>query len=78
MQPQHQPASIERDPRNHERRQGDRYRVTVHMAGEPWFYETQKSNTDAMDYQRRMRDIYKLAGLPVFVHKERINPCTTS
>lgn len=60
MQPQHQPANIER------------YRVTVHMGGVAWFQQPFRSNTDAIDYQRQMRDIYQRAGLPVFVRKERL------
>lgn len=55
-----------------ERRLKPRYRVTVHMAGEAWFYERFPDNGAAMDYQRQMRDIYRRAGLHVWVKKERL------
>lgn len=63
------PASSHTSP---ERRQAPRYRVTVHMDGLPQFYRQHTSNVDALAYQRQMRDIYRRAGLAVFVRKERL------
>jgi len=56
-----------------ERRTADRYRVTVHMNGVAEAYRPFRSNQDATEYQLMMRNACRLAGLPVFVHKERIS-----
>ncbi|RUW55582.1 hypothetical protein EOA32_00760 [Mesorhizobium sp. M1A.F.Ca.ET.072.01.1.1] len=70
------PAAAHRAPPERaapvERRNADRYRVTVHMDGAAWFYRAFRSNVEAMDYQRQMRDIYRRAGLHVWVRKERL------
>lgn len=59
-----------------ERRQSPRYRVTVHMPDNPersdHFFNLFTGNSAALDYQRQMREIYRNAGLPVFVRKERL------
>lgn len=55
-----------------ERRERDRYRVTVHMGGQAEAYRPFRSNAEATEYQRLMREACRLAGLPVFIKRERI------
>ena len=71
MQPAPSHSGPER-PAWSERRQAPRYRVSVHMGGMAHLYSLHTSNADALAYQRHMRDIYRSAGLAVFVRKERL------